>query len=424
MTAEVVSIGTELLLGQIVDTDAAYLAQQLSALGIDVYHRATVGDNFERATATVRQALSRADLVILIGGLGPTMDDITREVIAAVCDAPLSRDTAIVQRLTDFFASRGYQMAESNLRQAEVPEGATPLPNPNGTAPGLLLEKNGKIIVALPGPPNELIPMWEASMFPFLREKTAGERQVIRSRTLRIIGMGESLLEETVRDLMQDRSPTVAPYAKVGEVHLRVTAKAATEVEADAVIAERAALLYERLGSVIYAEGETTLEEAVVKLLAERRRTVATAESCTGGMLSGRLTNVSGSSVVFTTGVVTYSNEAKIHLLKVPAALVGSFGAVSSEVARSMAERVRELAGTDYGVSITGIAGPGGGSAEKPVGLVYIGLADANGATTRKNLFHGSRADIRHRSTQVALDMLRQALLASGSAGSSKSEGG
>lgn len=411
MIAEVVSIGTELLLGQIVDTDAVYLAQQLSALGVSVYHRATVGDNLERAVATVKQAVSRADLVLLIGGLGPTMDDLTRDVMAQVMDAPLARDPNIAAALTDYLAQRGHPMVETVLRQADVPAGARALPNANGTAPGLLLEKSGKIVVALPGPPNELIPLFEAEVYPFLRERTGGEKQVIRSRVLRIVGMGESLVEERVRDLMQDANPSVAPYAKTGEVHLRVTAKAATEDAADALTRARADLLRERLGEVVYGEDETTLEAAVVALLAKRRKTVATAESCTGGLLAGRITEVPGSSVVFHTGVVTYANESKVDLLKVPQALLAAVGAVSPQVASAMAERVRELAGSDYALSITGIAGPGGGTPDKPVGLVYIGFADGETVTAEKHQFGGVRADVRLRSTQTALNRLRLALL-------------
>jgi nicotinamide-nucleotide amidase len=363
----------------------------------------------------VRQAVSRADVVFLVGGLGPTMDDLTREVIAEVMDAPLARDAAIAAHLADWFARRGATMADTILRQADVPAGAVPLPNANGTAPGLLLEKNGKIVIALPGPPNELIPLFETSVFPFLRERTAGNRQVIRSRVVRIVGMGESLVEERVGDLMQDSNPSVAPYAKTGEVHLRVTAKAATEAEADALNAERVARLRERLGNVVYGENETTLEAAVVELLAARKKTVAVAESCTGGTLAGRITSVPGSSEVFPVGLVTYANEAKVHLLKVPQALLASAGAVSSEVARAMAERVRELAGADFGVSVTGIAGPGGGTAEKPVGLVFIGLADGDTVIAEKHLLSGLRADIRLRSTQAALNLLRRALLDGGS---------
>lgn len=395
------------------DTNAAYLAQQLSGLGIDVYHRATVGDNLPRTVATLRQAVQRADLVLTIAGIGPTMDDLTRDAIAEVMDAPLRRDPQIVAHLTDWFARRGYPMTENNLRQADVPEGGRALPNANGTAPALLLEKNGKTVIALPGPPNELIPLFESEVYPYLQERTAGQRSVIRSRTLRIVGMGESAVEEKTRDLMHAADPTVAPYAKLGEVHLRVTSKAPNEAEADARIAPVVEEIRHRLGNVIYGEGDrATLEEIVVTLLSRRKQTVATAESCTGGTLSGRITNVPGSSAVFQVGLVTYSNEAKIHLLKVPASLVGNFGAVSAEVAQAMAERVRELSGADFGLSVTGIAGPDGGTPEKPVGLVYIGLATPSGVTTAtKNLFTGSRADVRLRSTQTALDLLRKELL-------------
>lgn len=411
MVAEVISVGTELLLGQIIDTNAAYLSQQLSHLGISVYHRATVGDNFERAVATARQAHSRADFIFLIGGLGPTMDDLTREIIAEVMEAPLERDESAAKHLQELFASRGYKMVESNFRQAMVPTGGRALPNANGTAPGILVEKSGKAMIALPGPPNEFIPMFETQVLPYLEMRVEGQRQVIRSRTLRIMGIGESSLEDMVKDLMQDANPSVAPYAKVGEVHLRVTAKAGNEAEADSLIAERANLLYECLGNHIYGENETTLEEAVVHLLKEKRQTVATAESCTGGLLSGRITNVPGSSEVFGIGLVTYSNDAKINLLQIPRAVIGGVGAVSPEVAQGMAERVRELARADFGIGITGIAGPGGGSAEKPVGLVYIGLASDGEVIFTKNLYGGVRADIRHRATQTALEMLRQKLL-------------
>jgi nicotinamide-nucleotide amidase len=411
MVAEVISIGTELLLGQIVDTDAAYLAQQLSGLGVSVYHRQTVGDNLDRAVGALNLALSRADLVIVVGGLGPTMDDLTRDAIAAALDAPLSRDEQIADGLRAWFAGRNYPMPETILRQADVPAGATPVPNANGTAPGLILEKDGKTVVALPGPPNELIPMFEAGVFPYLRGRLGADRRVIRSKTLRVVGRGESSIEDDIRDLMQAADPTVAPYAKTGEVHLRVTTMAGDEAEADARIAPVAEEIRRRLGPVVYGEDETTLAQAVVALLTERRQTVATAESCTGGLLSGRLTEVSGSSAVFHMGVVTYSNEAKSDLLKIPKALIASVGAVSPEVARAMAERVREMSGADYGIGITGIAGPGGGSDEKPVGLVYIGLATAAGVTHTKNQFFGLRADVRLRATQTALDMLRREML-------------
>ncbi|HZP84957.1 MAG TPA: CinA family nicotinamide mononucleotide deamidase-related protein, partial [Chthonomonadaceae bacterium] len=284
MRAEVVSVGTELLLGQIVDTDAAYLARQLSELGISVYRRVTVGDNMMRLVAALRQALEDADIVFTIGGLGPTMDDITRDGLAAAMGDTLHEDPQIADGLRRFFQSRGMNVLESNLRQALVPDHGRAIENPNGTAPGLLFEKDGKIGIALPGPPNEFIPMVNDFVVPYLRQKT-GNVGTIRSLTLRIAGVGESAVEDRVKDLMRDSNPTVAPYAKVGEVHLRVTAKADTAEEADRMIAERAALVRERLGDAIYGENDDPLEKAVVTALQARGQTVATAESCTGGLV-------------------------------------------------------------------------------------------------------------------------------------------
>ena len=419
MTAEIISIGTELLLGQIVDTDAAHLSQELASLGITIYHRVNVGDNLARCVAYIRLALSRADAVFCIGGLGPTMDDLTREAIAEAMGAPLMRDESLVTHLNHWFASHNYPINDAILRQADVPEGGVILPNDNGTAPGLWLEKsmerstekNNKLVVALPGPPNEFIPMVERELLPRLRHKLQTTEQVIQSRTLRIVDMGESSIEEKLKSLMQATSPTVAPYAKLAEVHLRITAKARTSEEADALIAPVADEIHQILGENIYAEGGASLEEVVVGLLSQQKKTVATAESCTGGTLAGRITNVSGSSAVFETGLVTYSNEAKVHLLHIPQALVAARGAVSPEVAQAMAERVRELSEADFGIGVTGIAGPNGGTPDKPVGLVYIALATASGTEVRKNLYSGNRSDIRFRSTQTALDMLRRALL-------------
>ena len=406
-------MGTELLLGQIVDTDAAYLAQKLSQCGVSVYNRATVGDNLERATAALTLALSRSDMVFCIGGLGPTGDDLTRTVIAAAFDAPLVRDPALVAHLTEWFEKRGYTTSDAIFLQADVPTGGTPIPNANGTAPGLWVEKNGKTVVALPGPPSEFVPMVDTELFPRLRGLGGGLGTgfVIRSRTLRIVGMGESVAEEKTKDLMAAANPSVAPYAKPAEVHLRVTAKAASAEDAEALIAPVAAEIKTRLGAVVYGEDDQTLEEVVVRLLEAQGKTVATAESCTGGWLAQRITAISGSSSVFHTGVVTYANETKIGLLHIPRALLGAVGAVSPEVARAMAERVRELAQADFGIGITGVAGPGGGSDDKPVGLVYIAVAGPGGTALTKNIFPGQRADVRWRATQTALDMLRRTLI-------------
>jgi len=411
MIAEVVSIGTELLLGQIVDTDAAFLARALGDAGVSVFHRTTVGDNPERMAAVLRQALGRADLVFCVGGLGPTVDDLTREVIASVLGRPLGRDPELVAALEARYAARGRVAPATVLCQADVPEGGQPLANPHGTAPGLWVESDGKLVVACPGPPAEFEPMVSEQVMPRLRARLGVSAQVIRSKVLRVAGMGEAEAEPLLRDLMDGANPTLAPYAKPAEVHFRITARAADGAAADALIAPLAAEVRARLGDVVYGEDAVDLETVVVGLLRDRGRTVATAESCTGGLLAGRITAVSGSSEVFGTGLVTYSNAAKRRLLQVPPAVLAQFGAVSEPVADAMASRVRELAGADYGIGITGIAGPGGGSADKPVGLVHIGLAGPGGTVVARHVFGGSRDMVRLRSTQAALAALRVALL-------------
>jgi nicotinamide-nucleotide amidase len=378
LRAEVVSVGTELLLGEIVDTNAAYLARALSEVGISLYRRSTVGDNRERLLAALTQALHDADIVLTIGGLGPTMDDITRDGLAEAFGDTLHRDEAIAERLRQFFAQRNTPLLESNLRQAMVPDHGRALDNPNGTAPGLLFEMNGKIGIALPGPPNEFIPMVDNMVIPYLR-RMAGDVGTIRSLVLRIAGVGESMVEEKVKDLMQDANPTVAPYAKVGEVHLRVTAKADTVAQAEAMIAERAALVRTRLGDAIYGENDDPLEKAVVEMLKAHGQTVSTAESCTGGLVAQRITDIAGSSAVFLGGVVAYSNAAKSDLVAVPVAMIARVGAVSPEVALALAEGTRRRFGTDYGIGVTGVAGPDGGTPENPVGRGSLAVAFVGG---------------------------------------------
>ena len=304
-------------------------------------------------------------------------------------------------------------LLQSNLRQALAPTQGRLLDNPNGTAPGLLFEKNGKIGIALPGPPNEFIPMVDNEVAPYLRAKT-GNVGTIRSLVLRVAGIGESAVEERVKDLMQDANPTVAPYAKVGEVHLRVTAKADTAEQAEALIAARAAEVRARLGAAIYGENDDPIEKAVVDLLAARGQTVSTAESCTGGLVAQRITDITGSSAVFSGGVVAYSNAVKTAMVGVPEEMLVRVAAVSPEVGQALAEGARTRFRTDYGIGITGVAGPGGGTLEKPVGLVYIAVAYPGGCTVEKANFIGSRQIVRHRSAQTALNMLRMRILESG----------
>jgi nicotinamide-nucleotide amidase len=408
--AEIVSVGTELLLGQIVDTNAAYLCRALSEAGIGVYRRTTVGDNPERLRAALRQALDTADVVFTIGGLGPTMDDITRDVLSEVTGVPLALDEGIADRLRAFFISRGLSVLDSQLRQAYVPVHGRALPNPNGTAPGLLFDVPPKLAIALPGPPGEFIPTLDNEVMPILRIRTGGA--TIRSRVVRVCGLGEAAVEDRVKDLMLGGNPTVAPYAKTGEVHLRITAHASSAEEAESLLAPVVEEIGRRLGGHVYALDDETLEAAAVRLLRSRAITLAVAESCTGGTLAGRITDISGSSEVFLGGVVAYSNKAKVDLLGVPPDLIEAHGAVSREVAEAMATGVRGRLGADIGIGITGIAGPGGGTPDKPVGLVWIGLARADGAVAERNAYIGIRRDVRTKATQTALTMLRDGLMA------------
>jgi nicotinamide-nucleotide amidase len=409
--AEIISVGTELLLGDIVDTNAPYVSRQLSTLGIDVYYRVTVGDNVARLSDALKTAFSRADLVITIGGLGPTEDDLTKETIAEVMGERLVTDQESEKVIRDFFERRGVQIAPSNLKQALIPEHGFAIPNGMGTAPGVGIEKDGKIAFALPGPPGEFIPMLDNSIIPWLSDKTAGTASVIVSRTLRVCGIGESAAELKIKDLLDNRNPTIAPYAKSGEVHFRITAKAADKESALTMISGLEAKARERLGEYVYGIDEETLEYAVVRALIERKLKLALAESCTGGLIGHRITNVPGSSETFLAGVVSYSNKAKIDILGVPAELIEKHGAVSPEVAEAMAKGAVARTVADVALGVTGIAGPGGGTPEKPVGLVYIGLCTPDGTEVTRNVLGGSRQDVKLRASQSALNMLRMFLL-------------
>lgn len=409
MNAEIVSVGTELLLGQIVDTNAAYLSRALARVGITVYRRSTVGDNRERLSRALREALDSADVVFTIGGMGPTMDDITRDVLSEVTGVPLVFSEEIAGQLREFFERRGRTLLESQLRQAYVPSRGRALPNPNGTAPGLLFDIPPKLAIALPGPPGEFIPILENEVLPFLRERTGGE--VIHSRVVRVCGLGEAMVEDRVKDLMTGDNPTVAPYAKTSEVHLRVTARARSVEEAEALIQPVVHEIERRLGAHVYAYDDEPLESVVVRLLKQSGKTLAVAESCTGGLLAGRMTDISGSSAVFLGGVVAYSNEAKVNFLGVSPEVIGVHGAVSEPVALAMATGARDRFRSDFGIGITGIAGPTGGTPDKPVGLVWIALADAAGAEAVRHHFVGVRADIRTRAVHAALTMLRERLV-------------
>lgn len=410
MRAEIVSIGTELLLGQITDTNAVFLAQDLAGRGIDIVFRSTVGDNFHRAVFTLSQALQRADIVITIGGLGPTEDDLTKEACSAVSGIALIPDQQAEETLREFFKRRNIDFNESNLKQSLRPEKGRHLLNANGTAPGCIFDLEEKAIVCLPGPPGELKPMWTEQAVPWLIEKDLAPQQALRSRMLRFIGIGESQLEPEIRTLTSSRNPTVAPYAKTGEVHLRVSAKADTPDKALAMIDEMESRIRELVGEYIYGIDDETLEQVVVRECINAKVKIATAESCTGGLIASRITDVPGSSATFQAGLVCYADQAKTELLGVPSEMIKQYGAVSREVAIAMADGARRRTGADIAVSDTGIAGPSGGSEEKPVGLVWIGISTQDGTEAFENHFAGGRTNVKYRASQIALLKIREAL--------------
>ena len=368
---EILSVGTEILLGDILNTNSRFLSVELAKLGISVLRHTTVGDNAERLSAALRTALDRSDIVIATGGLGPTQDDITRDVCCSVMGFELEYSPEIGEGIRKYFASKSIEMPESNLRQAYVPVGGTVFENHHGTAPGLGLKKGGKCVVILPGPPYEMAPMYKESVVPYLAEYSEG---AIVSHTVRTMGIGESAMAEKVADLIDGSNPTVAPYAKKGEALLRVTAKAETESKAEELCRPVIDEIISRLGNVVYGIDSENIEQRVVELLKENKMTIATAESCTAGYIPKRLTDIPGASEVFGCGIISYSNEIKQQLLGVKKETLDRFGAVSEQTAREMAAGVRRVSGADIGISVTGIAGPGSDGTNKPVGLCYIAL--------------------------------------------------
>ncbi|MCL6552847.1 MAG: competence/damage-inducible protein A [Firmicutes bacterium] len=410
MRAELISVGTELLLGQITDTNAVYLARLLASYGVDLPYKQTVGDNLERLQAALRLALGRADLVITTGGLGPTEDDLTVEAVAAVLGVPLVHDEEVARDIAAFFAQRRRQPPDTVFRQARIPQGARVIPNRRGTAPGLMVPADGRTLFLFPGVPHEMEGLVADGLIPWLAARSGGV--VIRSRVVRIAGLGESVVEERVRDLMHGTNPTVAPLAKLGEVHLRITAKGAPDA-VEAMLAEMEAALRARLGDAVFGLDDETLQEVTARLLIERRTTLAVAESCTAGLVAARLTERPGASAFLKAGYVPYSNEAKVRDLEVPASLLAEHGAVSAPVAAAMADGARRRAGADLGLAVTGIAGPTGGTEAKPVGLVYIGLASTGPPQVEEVRFGSSlaREIVRHLAAQTALNLLRLALV-------------
>ena len=410
MTVEIICVGTELLLGNIVNTNAAYLAEKCASLGLSCYFQSVVGDNEDRLSQTLSCAKDRSDIVILSGGLGPTEDDLTKEVAAKVCNRELKVDDHSMERIAEYFAARDIEPTENNWKQAMLPEGAICLDNNNGTAPGIIIEEENTRIILLPGPPNELIPMFEESVIPYLEKLTP---EVICSQTVKVCGIGESQAETMVKDMIDAQTnPTIATYAKTGEVHIRVTAKAEDNKAANKLIKPVVKELKSRFGHHVYTTDEnTTLEKAVVDLLIANKLTVTCAESCTGGLLSGRLINVAGVSDCYKAGLVTYSNKAKRKFLGVKKSTLDKHGAVSAQTAEEMAKGAAFASKADVAVSITGIAGPDGGTKEKPVGLVYIACNVKGKVTVEKFQFKGNRAKVREATVSAALGLMRHCIL-------------
>lgn len=410
MVVEIISVGTEILMGNIVNTNAAYLSEKCAALGLSCFYQQVVGDNEARMTDAISTAMSRADIILLSGGLGPTEDDLTKEVVAKVCGRELYMHEPSKKALEDFFVKRNIKLTDNNWKQAMMPEGAIILDNPNGTAPGLIVQEQDTHIILMPGPPIEMIPMFEDKVRPYL-EKISG--RTIYSVTVKIVEIGESLAEDMIKDMIDSQSnPTIATYAKTGEVHIRVSAMGENKREAKKLTTPVVKELKKRFGDHIYTLDEKiSLEQSVISLLAEKNMTFTCAESCTGGLFSGRMVSVPGASDVYKMGFVTYANKAKKKLLDVEKETLAKHGAVSEECARQMAEGACKAAKADVGISITGIAGPGGGTDKKPVGLVYIGCHIGNKTFVKECRFSGNRAKVRDNSVAYALAFMRRCIL-------------
>lgn len=408
MDTELLSVGTELLLGEILNTDAKYLSEELSALGINVYYHTVVGDNRERLKNALVSALERADMVIASGGLGPTQDDLTKEVIAEAVNEELVLDEESLERIKKYFKATNREMPESNIKQAMLPKNGIILPNNNGTAPGCIIEKNGKIIIMLPGPPNELMPMFEESVKPYLISKSDS---TIYSETLKIFGIGEAKVAEILDDLMERANPTLAPYAETAGVRLRIAARAKNDNDGRMMIKETKEKIFERIGSFIYADRNISLPEAVFEAAKQKNVTISAAESCTGGMFAKMIVDIPGSSAVLDESIVTYSNSAKEKYLNVKHETLEKFGAVSRETAFEMAQGIAKTAAADIGVGITGIAGPDGGTSEKPIGLVFVGVYYKGETEIRELHLKGNREKIRYTAALNAFDMILKKLL-------------
>ena len=409
MKAEILSIGTEILLGDIVNTNAQFLSKALADLGIDVYYQSVIGDNEERILKAFKDGFERADIIVTTGGLGPTQDDLTKELAAKYFDKELYLHKPTLEWIKDYLKIKDEEVLESNKKQAYIPEDSIILENKNGTAPGLIINENNKILIILPGPPKEMKAMFNDKVLEYLSDLTG---YIIKSKTLRFLGIGESIIAKKVDNIIKNsKNPTVAPYAKDYEAILRITAKDKNEEICNKLIEEKCNEIKDILGEYIYGEDDDNIEGIVGKILCKKKLTISTAESCTGGMVAETLISFAGISEVFKEGVITYSNEAKIKRIGVKEETLKKYGAVSEETAKEMAEGVAKLANTNIAISTTGIAGPGGGTVDKPVGLVYIGVYLDGETMVQKFNLNGNREAIRRKATMNALNILRKELI-------------
>lgn len=409
MKAEIITVGTEILLGDIINTNTHYLSNELANMGVDVYYQITVGDNENRLLNQLEESFRRSDLVVLTGGLGPTQDDLTKEVCAKYFNLDMEFHQPSWDKIIEIHNKMKRTPTENNKKQAYFPVNSIILPNEYGTAPGCIMEKDNKTIIVMPGPPREMKPMFDNFVKPFLQKNS---EDILKSKVIRIIGVGESKVENDLLDLIQKQvNPTIATYAKDGECTVRITAKGKTVEEVEKLILPVVKEIKNRFKETVYGEDETTIEDEVAKILVKNNLTISVAESCTGGMVSSSLINYPGISSVFMEGCVTYSNEAKMKSLNVKEETLNSVGAVSEQCAKEMAEGVAARHNTNIGLSTTGIAGPEGGSEEKPVGLVYMGIKINDKTIVKKYIFNGDRQQIRYRACKTLLNDLRLELL-------------
>ena len=413
MKAEIVSTGTELLLGETLNTSAHFLTGKLSSMGIEVDYHTAVGDNPDRLEQVLRQAIGRTDVLVTTGGLGPTADDLTKELVAKVLDIKMELDPSSLEQIKQFFGRRKAPMPLNNEKQAYFPKDAKILPNPIGTAPGAIIEKNGKTVIILPGPPFEMAPMFDNYVWSELQKIIGPNADRMNERVLKVFGIGESAIEEILADLMNIPNLSMALLAKRAEMHIRLVARSSkkTSVEAEEVLNRAEEEIRRRLGNKVFGRDQETMIDIVGQLLKNKQLTIATAESCTGGLLGAALTQNPGSSGFYLGGVVSYSNSLKQGLLGVSEENLLKYGAVSEEVAKEMAEGIRSKVGSDFGISTTGIAGPDGGSDQKPVGLVYVGLATPEGVQVEKIQLYGERESVRQSTVQAALNRVRMHML-------------